>query len=104
MYFSSLNVLFTVVTVGYCSLGDRSSDFRSCTSRCNTVACERSDAHNRLSISLRLTGWSCLEDCQYHCMHEVTDQDVKLQRPVRQFFGKVSWARMPHPQWQCSHS
>ena len=70
-----------------CSIGDRSNDFRSCTGQCHSLSC--GNPSHELPFALRLTGWTCLEDCQYQCMHQVTAEDVRLQRPVRQFFGKV---------------
>ena len=79
------------VSFAFSSVGDRSSDFRSCTSRCHTLTC--GDPDHELPIVLRLTGWTCLQDCQYKCMHEVTDVDIQLNRPVRQFFGKASYVQ-----------
>lgn len=81
-----------LVSFSLCSVGDRSSDFRSCTSRCSSHFC--SDPNHELPFALRLTRWTCYEDCQYQCMHEVTAQDIALSRPVRQFFGKWPFVRV----------
>ena len=70
---------------GSCSVGDRSSDFRSCTSHCYTQNCTSQAEQSEW----RLLGWTCLEECRYLCMHRVTAEDVRHSRPVRQFFGKV---------------
>lgn len=48
-----------------------------------------------LPLSLSLLGWRCDEDCGYHCMHEVTMEDVLHSRPVRQFHGKVHICEPP---------
>lgn len=85
-----LVLIFHFLEVIHCSAGDRSSEFRSCTKRCDALNCRNFvDVDEKLTFALRLTGWTCLEDCQYQCMHEVTVLDIRLNRPVRQFFGKV---------------
>lgn len=83
-----LILLWFFLDCSLCSVGDRSNDFRSCSSRCSSLSCE--DPNQELPFALKLTGWTCLEECQYQCMHQVTAEDVRLKRPVRQFFGKVS--------------
>ena len=82
-------LILSCVGITFCSVGDRSNDFRSCTSRCHSLVCSDEGKVVELSLPLQFTGWTCLEDCQYKCMHEVTAQDVELKRPIRQFFGKV---------------
>ena len=69
------------------SIGDRSIDFKRCVYRCEGERC-RSD-EELSDFSLRVLGWSCEENCRYDCMRSVTDDDVKFNRPVRQFYGKV---------------
>lgn len=46
-------------------------------------------SNTSLPFFLTLFGWSCRDDCGYHCMHEVTADDLLHSRPVRQFYGKV---------------
>ena len=75
-------------TVCDSSSGDRSAPFRGCLIRCVTVNCS-SDERIKLSLSLRVLAWDCPSNCQYQCMRIMTDQDVHLGRPVRQFYGKV---------------
>lgn len=70
------------------STGDRSNDFRSCVSSCNAALCD-STSEKKVDWLLGVMGWTCLEDCQYNCMHEVTVQDLQHNRTIRQFFGKV---------------
>ena len=86
-YYLPLALLFFCAGSTYCSVGDRSRDFKSCANRCQSLAC--SDGNVQLSLSLQFTGWTCLENCRYQCMHQVTAQDVALKKPIRQFFGKV---------------
>lgn len=68
------------------SSGDRSVEFHVCTAQCSQRDC---DGTVELPFVLRLFGWSCFENCQYGCMHNVTLEDLARGRPVRQFFGKV---------------
>lgn len=69
------------------SIGDRSADFRRCVSRCEGERCGSSA--ELADPWLRVLGWSCTENCRYDCMRSVTDDDVKFNRPIRQFYGKV---------------
>ena len=71
------------------SLGDRSYDFQSCVSRCVGERCRSSAASTSLEVPLRLMWWTCRENCSYTCMRSVTADDVRLNRPIRQFYGKV---------------
>ncbi len=89
LFYLFFNFHFLLGSV-FCSAGDRSSEFRSCTQRCEALTCRNlADVDKKLPLALKLTWWTCLEDCQYQCMHEVTALDISLNRPVRQFFGKV---------------
>lgn len=42
-----------------------------------------------LPLILAVLGWSCHDDCGYHCMVEITQEDINHDRQVRQFYGKV---------------
>ena len=55
------------------SIGDRDVNFRKCTTKCNSV-CDSS----AFPLSLKLTRWSCQDDCNYRCM----------TNPKVQYFGK----------------
>ncbi|CAA7260892.1 unnamed protein product [Cyclocybe aegerita] len=39
-------------------------------------------------MSLKLTRWSCADDCKYICMHEITDRDIGHGKSVQQYYGK----------------
>lgn len=41
-----------------------------------------------MPLALRLTRWTCTDDCQYVCMHEITSRDVERGAPVQQYYGK----------------
>lgn len=41
--------------------------------------------------------WSCEDNCQYKCMHEVHEQRMKDGLPTVKFFGKWPFTRV----WGC---
>lgn len=65
------------------SSGDRSPEFINCVSICTDAGCP-----HPFFLSLRLTRWTCLDDCRYHCTHQVTDLAIQSGSRVQQFFGK----------------
>lgn len=68
------------------SSGDRSDIFQACVSRCETELCKGSST---LPLALRLTRWTCSDDCRYTCMHAITDHSVHSREDrVHQYFGK----------------
>ncbi|KAI6037124.1 Per1-like protein [Pisolithus microcarpus] len=77
--------LLATVTVVVASSGDRSSDFQNCLSRCVVGRCHTPTA---LSLDLRLTRWTCTDDCKYTCMHTLTDNAVRHGKPIQQYYGK----------------
>ena len=75
------------------SYGDRSPEFTSCKHQCSARNCTSSygdQENHELGWALRLMGWTCQENCQYTCMHQVTTQNILKNRPIQQFYGKVS--------------
>jgi len=84
------------VVPGLASVGDYSLDYRYCLSDCLQESCsDVSPRHATLSWYLRIFLWTCSDECRYICMHEVTTEDVKLGRPIRQFYGKVCMRIIP---------
>lgn len=79
------------------SSGDRSPAFQSC-----LLACYPTDCASSLPLSLRLTGWSCQDDCAYRCSHTVTDAaeaSLAVRHPpssvrIEQFYGKWAFWRL----------
>lgn len=84
------------------SSGDRSPAFQQCLSNCVSRACSiTGDRIPALSLALRLTRWTCMDDCKYTCTHILTDiaieEQAREQRQglpphpatqVQQFYGK----------------
>ncbi|KAI6140430.1 Per1-like protein [Pisolithus tinctorius] len=77
-------VLALLATVAVASSGDRSSDFQNCLSKC----VGRCHPWTVLSLDLRLTRWTCTDDCKYTCMHMLTDNAVRDGKPIQQYYGK----------------
>ncbi|PPQ71700.1 hypothetical protein CVT24_007897 [Panaeolus cyanescens] len=78
--------VFALVHFSIASSGDRAFEFNQCITRCNLQKCL--DGQVELSPALRLTQWTCLDDCKYKCMHEITDKAVELGERVHQYYGK----------------
>ena len=76
------------------SSGDRSFQFRKCTDKCSK-GCDLDEYPGKLPIYLTVFWWDCTDECKYQCMHNVTQSDVKNNKPIKQFYGKVrdfGWA------------
>ena len=100
VWFLTLFIILHSPIFGSGSVGDRSHDYRSCVNSCHVIFCSsavmngvtgggETGGQGEVGWLLEMMGWTCLEDCQYKCMHEVTAQDLQHNRTVRQFFGKV---------------
>ena len=78
---------FALFPLAYSSRGDQAEEFRSCVSLCQTRTCQRSTPEP-LPFALRLTCWTCEDDCKYHCMHLITDRAVVHGTRIEQYHGK----------------
>ena len=88
--FLPVAILASVISTGLASIGDRSMDYNYCLNYCVQSNCSNNPVRqDTLSWPLRLFLWTCGDDCRYSCMHWVTSEDVKADRPIRQFYGKV---------------
>lgn len=61
------------------SIGDRSLANHQCMSACRTSCIN--GTHSKLSLPLRITLWTCEDDCSYQCMHNLTDIAVAQDIP-----------------------
>src|SRR6202035_885253 len=91
MRYYSLVVFFSLVLSVFASSGDRSDEFQLLVKHCELQKCRRSTFSPPLS--LRLTGWTCLDDCKYTSMHAITDREVLGNIPVQQYYGKWPFYR-----------
>lgn len=88
-----LALVLLSVTIVNASSGDRAVEFQGCVLDCTTSQhCDQFEATK--ALSLRLTGWSCLDDCKYSCMHRITDSAIKASKPVQQYYGKWPFWRL----------
>lgn len=74
-------LLMLAVRPGQASEGDRSPEYQKCVDSCNLDSClvgptwdDGMAKATRLPLMLKLTFWSCLDDCRYHCTHRVTNE------------------------------
>ncbi|TXT04919.1 hypothetical protein VHUM_04002 [Vanrija humicola] len=74
------------------SSGDRHSSFHLCTNLCQVSQCE---PHSPLiPLYLRLFGWTCTDNCNYHCAHRLTNEADAGREYYHQFFGKWAFYRL----------
>lgn len=84
-------------TLALASMGDRSSVYRSCVSFCEQNTCTKGWEG---TLALRLTRWTCTDDCKYNCMHLITDDAISKGAIIHQYHGKWPfwrWAGMQEP-------
>ena len=89
---SSLTVAILSVSA-YASSGDRSPHFVDCVDRCKVTRCGP-NFWNNSSWALRVTCWSCTDDCNYECMHKITDIEIQAGARIQQYYGKWPFWRM----------
>jgi len=103
---SFLLVIATTCTIAYASSGDRSDAFRRCVDKCGKQSCtaaddgsgsgsgtrpvhaQQQDQQPPLTLALRLTRWSCADNCKYTCMHMLTDFALESGVRMEQYYGK----------------
>lgn len=78
-------ILVLLASTAYGSAGDRSTEFQNCVSTCYGDHCH---PWATLPLVLRLTRWTCTDDCKYQCMHMLTDKAVDLGQDIQQYYGK----------------
>nr|XP_033775149.1 post-GPI attachment to proteins factor 3 isoform X2 [Geotrypetes seraphini] len=88
-------VLLLLLLVGEAaaSQGDREPVYRDCRTRCEQYNCTGARLWTFRALQpayMRLTGWTCKDDCSYECMWYTVALYVKEGHKVPQFHGKVS--------------
>ncbi|KAH0830170.1 Per1-like protein [Lanmaoa asiatica] len=78
-------ILVLLARTALASSGDRSTEFQNCASTCYGDHCH---PWTTLSLDLRLTRWTCTDDCKYQCMHMLTDKAIRLGQDIQQYYGK----------------
>ncbi|KAK2173892.1 hypothetical protein NP493_846g00029 [Ridgeia piscesae] len=97
---NGLGFLYGLVSMATCvvmttaSAGDGSWLFHRCMWDCNKQACR--DETGFRSIQpwyLRWLQWSCVDECDYHCMWHTVEEMLQHNRQVPQFHGKWPFVR-----------
>ncbi|KAH7090143.1 Per1-like protein [Auriculariales sp. MPI-PUGE-AT-0066] len=70
------------------SSGDRLPAFQQCISRCARLQ------HTPSDLAQRVTRWTVQDECNYACMHSVTDKLSSQGERVHQFYGKWPFWRL----------
>ena len=95
MRLSSLTSLTVAILLAsaYASSGDRSLHFIDCVDLCKVTRC---GPHfwSHSSVALRVTRWSCTDDCKYECMHKITDREIQKGARIQQYYGKWPFWRV----------
>ncbi|KAF8191602.1 Per1-like protein [Mycena galopus ATCC 62051] len=87
-------ILFVAaLSTAWASSGDRDPEFENCLARCGSAQCDPSQRVS-LPIPLRVTGWTCEDNCKYNCMHAITSRNIRLGDPVHQYYGKWPFWRL----------
>lgn len=93
-YFTLLPLAFLLPLAVFSSSGDRSPEFISCVDQCEQDKCKTSADSITLSLALRLTRWTCADDCKYSCMHSITDEAILSHEKIHQYYGKWPFWRL----------
>lgn len=88
-----LVVLCSLFSLSAASAGDRDWAFLNCIPACETRDCTPG-SNNPDSFFLRATGWTCLDDCKYSCMHSITNQRAQSRQEIYQYYGKWPFYRL----------
>ncbi|KAJ3010954.1 hypothetical protein HKX48_007124 [Thoreauomyces humboldtii] len=89
-----LCLLLTQVPASQASAGDRDSIYLNCVQKCRFTSCRNGEHPPSMPILLRLTRWTCSENCEYECMHSVTRDTLAAGGKVQQFHGKWPFVRL----------
>ncbi|PVV01234.1 hypothetical protein BB560_004357 [Smittium megazygosporum] len=84
-------LLSFLITCTFASSGDRQPQFQSCLSNCIQKDCVENPI--KLPLSLRLTLWSCEDNCKYTCQRAITVEAQKIGNKIHQYYGKWPFKR-----------
>ncbi|KAJ3788718.1 Per1-like protein [Lentinula aff. detonsa] len=93
--------ILAILSSVYASAGDRAHDFQRCTFMCDNREC-KNHSPTPLPLALRITKWTCLDNCKYNCMHEITINLTAAGKRPLQYYGKWPFIRVAGMQEPCS--
>jgi hypothetical protein len=82
-----LLLLLQVIQSITASAGDRDLQFQQCLKEKCTQDCY-------LPFYLKLSAWSCLDDCKYNCMQQVSTTRSSRGQELLQYYGKWPFTRI----------
>lgn len=88
----ALLLIFYLAATARASKGDTSKKFQLCLGECSESHCN--DAGPPLPYYLQKLGWSCVDECKYHCIHERTVERSGLGLPPLKYYGKWPFHRI----------
>lgn len=74
----------------HASYGDYEPAFLACLDDCRQRECSTPP---HLPLTLRITFWSCNDNCKYTCMHQITQQKIASGEEIEQYYGKWPFTR-----------
>ena len=89
-------IILTYTSSVLASAGDRSDSFQNCIPIC----LDHFKGQCEIPLLFRLAQWTCTDECKYQCMWFLTDDAVKQQQPIVQYYGKwpfIRYAGMQEP-------
>jgi hypothetical protein len=91
-FFTALVLLLPAIVTA--SSGDRRPEFIGCVSNCEFKRCPRMPEKLADAWPLRITRWTCRDECNYLCMHKMVKLDQSYELPIHQFYGKWPFWRL----------
>lgn len=95
LWIAILAAVYLAAICARASAGDQSPEFKRCVSSCFADVCGpdgvddgvtgRPEGHSKLlDASLQWTHWTCREDCQYHCTHQLSNEAEARVQTIRE--------------------
>ncbi|KAF8933811.1 hypothetical protein BGZ58_006109 [Dissophora ornata] len=84
------------------SSGDRQPQYIECVKECDKDICYPADlssltpeqlSKHDLDLPLRLTRWTCHDNCRYQCMQSITQTAIQENQEIHQYHGKWPFYR-----------
>ncbi|KAI8906444.1 Per1-like protein [Gorgonomyces haynaldii] len=73
------------------SSGDQQTEYLNCVKKCKSTVCHTPPP---MPLSQQVLFWDCGQNCQYSCMHSMTDQYIQSNQRVHQYYGKWPFWRL----------